>query len=404
MVKYAEESKGKPLTEEEKLQIKEQSEKIKELDKRIAELETELEEERVNNAIQNIKAQTQKNKVSVTFRAKSKGLADKVRKLKTKELVLKDADGNPIKLTQNSIVSYNDIIELVAKTIEKTGELIDGINTALDEIKKQEWYQKLSQRDKDAVDKQVKQDILDLDDDVSDDKFKIPHSLIRDIVKNGTEDIEVIVKIVKEVYEDIYPDLDERKIRDIITKYGEKVDDKRDTIDKKISLAKRIGRLLSAKDDLLNGKLPERSGLQRDKPNPQERLLMQEIQQLLKNIPKSQEEIDALWTSALEKVKTRYKNRIEELQLAIDKAERIKKQIHTLNKKANIRVVPNGISIRREYVSKEQNYFLFIGRIDYYQKGLHELLAIAEQLKKRFQITKLLLQATDQIKHACSTK
>ena len=46
------------------------------------------------------------------------------------------------------------------------------------------------------VDKQIKQDILDLDDDVSDDKFKIPHSLIREIVKNGTEDIDGIVKKV----------------------------------------------------------------------------------------------------------------------------------------------------------------------------------------------------------------
>ena len=71
--------------------------------------------------------------------------------------------------------------------------------------------------------------------------------------------------------------------------------------------------------------------------------------------------------------------------------EHMKKQIHTLNKKANIRVVPNGISIRREYVSKEQNYFLFIGRIDYYQKGLHELLAIAEQLKKTLPNYKIII-------------
>ena len=48
----------------------------------------------------------------------------------------------------------NDI-KLAGKT---RGEILDGIDTALNEIKKQDWYKKLSQRDKDAVDKQIKQD------------------------------------------------------------------------------------------------------------------------------------------------------------------------------------------------------------------------------------------------------
>ena len=102
----------------------------------------------------------------------------------------------------------------------------------------------------------------------------IPNSLLREIVRNGTEDIDGIVKKVLEVYQDIFPDLDERKVRDIITKYGEQIIDARDDIDKKISEAKRIGRLLSGKEDLLNGKPPKRSGFKRDKPTPTERLLI----------------------------------------------------------------------------------------------------------------------------------
>lgn len=58
---------------------------------------------------------------------------------------------------------------------------------------------------------------------------------------------------------------------------------------------------------------------------------MQEIQQLLKNVPKSQEELDALWATALDKAKNRVKNRIEELQLAIDREERIKKSKNVQN-------------------------------------------------------------------------
>ena len=110
MVKSATKAKGAPLTAEEKLQLKEQSEKIAEFDKKIKELEAKLDEERAQNAVKNIKALNNKPKTA-SFKAKAKALADKFRQLKSKPLILKDADGNPIKLTQNSIVSYNDIIE-----------------------------------------------------------------------------------------------------------------------------------------------------------------------------------------------------------------------------------------------------------------------------------------------------
>ena len=111
MVKSAEKAKGEPLTEEERLIIKEQSEKIAEFDKTIKDLEEKLEQERAENAVQKIKADNNKPKpTSVSFKARGKALADKIRGLKTKGLVLKDADGNPINITQNSIVSYNEPI------------------------------------------------------------------------------------------------------------------------------------------------------------------------------------------------------------------------------------------------------------------------------------------------------
>ena len=58
----------------------------------------------------------------------------------------------------------------------------------------------------------VKEELLNLDTEVSDDKFKIPNSLLREIVRNGTEDIDGIVEKVLEVYQDIYPDLKSEKI------------------------------------------------------------------------------------------------------------------------------------------------------------------------------------------------
>ena len=63
--------------------------------------------------------------------------------------------------------------------------------------------------------------------------------------------------------------------------------------------------------------------------------------------PKSQEELDALWATALDKAKNRVKNRIEELQLAIDREERIKKSKTVQN--YNIAIV-TGKQIGRAHV------------------------------------------------------
>ena len=73
MVKSAEKAKGEPLTEEERLLIKEQSEKIAEFDKTIKDLEEKLEQERAENAVQKIKADINKPKpTSVSLRKKQK--------------------------------------------------------------------------------------------------------------------------------------------------------------------------------------------------------------------------------------------------------------------------------------------------------------------------------------------
>ena len=75
----------------------------------------------------------------------------------------------------------------------KNRRITDGINTALQEIKKQNGIKPITEN-KDTVDRQVKEELLNLDTEVSDDKFKIPNSLLREIVRNGTEDIDGIVE------------------------------------------------------------------------------------------------------------------------------------------------------------------------------------------------------------------
>jgi len=114
---------------------------------------------------------------------------------------------------------------------------------------------------------------------------------------------------------------------------------------------------MSAREVVLNGKPSIRSGLQRDKPTPQERLLRQEINQLLKNLPKTQEVISKLWATALDRTKTRISNKIEELQTAIDKKEAINKAKNVQSyDDADLDKLKEQLKTTTYYVGKIKNY------------------------------------------------
>jgi len=83
-------------------------------------------------------------------------------------------------------------------------------------------------------------------------------------------------------------------------------------------------------------------------------------------------------------------------------------EIRALNKKARIEIIPNGISKIPTLNFFEQNYFLFIGRLDFYQKGLGHLLAAAELLKKSLPDHKIIIAGTgpdeDKLLNVINTK
>ena len=56
--------------------------------------------------------------------------------------------------------------------------------------------------------------------------------------------------------------------------------------------------MLSAYEDLLDGKLPKRSGLQRDDLTPNQREIQKKINEELRKIPKSEAQIQSAWKSA----------------------------------------------------------------------------------------------------------
>ena len=89
-----------------------------------------------------------------TFTESAKKIADDFRKLKTKEFKFRDENGNEIDI-QKAGVSWNDLVEVGAQAIEKTGEIADGVAAIVDSIKDKEWYKKLSDKDKNNLEAQL---------------------------------------------------------------------------------------------------------------------------------------------------------------------------------------------------------------------------------------------------------
>jgi len=160
-----------------------------------------------------------------------------------------------------------------------------------------------------------------------DDKLIIPHSIIRDLVENqGITKIEELVEAIKELISEEFPDLTDREVRDAITRYGETRKMSQDDINKQIREMKRMGKLISALEDVQNKKRPLRSGLQRDKLSDEERRLQREIKEGMKNLPVDEEEQAKSWKTALDAVKARLKNQIADIQEQITTGRKTSKK------------------------------------------------------------------------------
>lgn len=161
---------------------------------------------------------------------------------------------------------------------------------------------------------------------VKDGKLNLPASFIRSFVEGGAKDINELVDQIKEAIKDVAPDASKREIRDAITRYGETRQLSKDEIDTKLRGMRRMGRLISSLEDVMNKKRPMRSGLQRDKPSDEERKLQREIKEGMKDLPVDQSEIDKAWKNALDAVKMRLKNQIADLNKQIETGEKTPKK------------------------------------------------------------------------------
>ena len=309
--------------------LKNVEQKLKESEAKLAELEAKKRIEEENEAFNNILESVARRKrintnAKISDKQKAKAFADKLRSFKISNL------GGTNVATPFSL-AYDLAIETAAKAFELKGFVSDAIKAGVNSIRNS----KLSKDEKE----QALSDLFDLFDDsdvntgqkgmmsISEEGvLRIPHSLIREKVENGIDNIDDLVSELMTDAQELFPDLDftERQVRDIVTGYGKISNPTSDEIETQISIMKSLGKIASGLEDVNKGQRPLRSGQQRREPTMQERVGMKKLKALLRDLPLAEADIKKAYKTALEAIKKRLSNEIEELDNQIANGEKRK--------------------------------------------------------------------------------
>lgn len=336
----------------------EQEARFRELDKQYQEVKKQLveAEERARiaeekQAVADIKESVEREKKNKkTYTARAKVVANEIRKLKSKPIELRDENGNVIDLTTMG-VTWNDIVETVAKTVEAGGKVADALDAAL---KDAEWFAKLSDKGREAVKQQLSGHIAGLTES-NIGKLNISKSLIRDLVESGIDNIDDLTKAVH----DKYPKYTEREVRDAITGYGKTVNPNMQEVEVSIRKMKRAGRIISALEDIAEKKRPLRSGIQRDKLDVEERAKQKELREAMKELPLDEADLEQELKTQLDASKQRVENQIEDLEREIKNGELTPKNARTVKEDAELKALKekrDALKKEHEAIFKDEEY------------------------------------------------
>lgn len=226
---------------------------------------------------------------------------------------------------------YNGSIEAVRAAVLAGADVASAIQAGVDYVKE---HYRGTDFDEDQYDSTLRPGLESLVPsepdskipEMRDGKLYIPPSIIKKTIEDGAENISQVVMMVKDMIKDAYPEISNREIRDAITSYGTTRNMSKDEIDVKVREIKRVGRLISQLEDVQNKQRPLRSGLQRDKPNDEERRLQREIREGMKDIPVDPDEEARTWKNALDAIKSRLTNQIADLEKQIETGEKSPKK------------------------------------------------------------------------------
>jgi DNA repair exonuclease SbcCD ATPase subunit len=316
--KYKEVNNGK-ISPEVEAKFKDLDKKLQDANDKIKKLEESKSKLSAKESLQGIRQdlQAQKEKRAKVAKERKDKIDNFFDSLKVKN--------DPNKL--NSITQvigeavWNGSVEVMRKAVMAGADVATAIQSGIDYINEhyrgddfnEEEFIKLVQPGIERIVPSVEGDTIKKPA-MKDGKLTIPNSLIRQLVEAGAEDIDELTQSVHDLIKNDLPDVSLREVRDAITKYGETRTLSQDDVNVKIRELRRVGKLVSALEDVQNKLRPLRSGLQRDKLTDQERRMQREIKEAIKDFPVDQDEVDQAWKNSLDAVKSRLKNQIADLE------------------------------------------------------------------------------------------
>jgi len=298
--------------------------------------------------------------------------AERESKQKTSTKIRKDTDWIVLKVKEAKIhrpnmfssatpasLVWDGAVETVAAAIKITGRSAEAIAKGVEYVRNSDWYNNLNREDKKTTLKQFNDFWKGSQPRVEEGKIKIPDSLIQDLVAQGANTIEQLVSEVKEIMIENYPNITDREIRDAITQYGKIKNLNKDEIAAEIRKIKRIGRIISALEDVNAKKRPLRSGIQRDKLDADERALNKELREAMKELPIDEALEEEQQKNATDAAKTRILNQIEDLQREIDKGELVPRKVRTIKDDAeltNLKAKRDALKAEHEAIFKDEEF------------------------------------------------
>ncbi len=306
---------------------KEWEQEIKDLKVKIAEAEERAKKAEEDLAFANIKEEAKREK---KIPEREKKIKEAAKKLSAKIRAGKIQKPGVFMSASPASLVWDGALEVVATTLDKTADIAQAVADGWEHIKNSEWYKNSNEDVQDqAYDGWHESYSEHLTSDADTGKIKIPGGMVKELVEGGIDNITDLTKAVKEALKDEYLNATDRDIRDAITGYGKTINMSQEQIDVDIRKMRRVGKVISAIEDVQGKKRPMRSGLQRDKLDAEERLLQKQLKELLKDLPVDEADAEKRFKSALDAVKTRLQNSIEDLERRIQTGEKppVKKSI-----------------------------------------------------------------------------
>lgn len=147
--------------------------------------------------------------------------------------------------------------------------------------------------------------------------------LARIHINEGVEGFENVMKAVLADLQQVFPELTLREVHDAYSGYGKTVFPSKEADLAKLREYRTLARLTSQLEDATAAQAPKRTGMQRDKPSEKIRTLQKQVRDMMRKMGINEVSDDKRLKSSLDSVKTRLRNEIEELEVAIrDRAPR----------------------------------------------------------------------------------